>query len=164
MYIVKHCTDVIQWNITLFFLLFRESLKTMPGKLTKDSSTTALMILRPVSTRINFLSFSMEERIIFPYSLVFVNLHFIGNIHFQYFFKKFFLMFIYFWEREKKHDQGRARERGRHRIGGRLQALSCQHRAWHGARTMNKRTWAEVRRLTDWATQVCLTFSISMSS
>ena len=27
------------------------------------------------------------------------------------------------------------RERGRHRIQNRLQALSCQHRAWRGART-----------------------------
>lgn len=56
----------------------------MLGKLTKDISTTVLMILRPVPTRVNALSFSMKERIIFPHSLFFVNLHFIGNIHFQY--------------------------------------------------------------------------------
>ena len=30
---------------------------------------------------------------------------------------------------------GRVRERGRHRIWNRLQALNCQHRALHGART-----------------------------
>ena len=53
----------------------------------------------------------------------------------------FFLMFIYFWEREKyreracKQRRSRERERGRHRIGSRLQALSCQHRARHGAQT-----------------------------
>ena len=50
------------------------------------------------------------------------------------FFLFFFLMFIYFWERETEHEQGRGRER-RHRIGSRLQALSCQHRARRGART-----------------------------
>ena len=31
-------------------------------------------------------------------------------------------------ERETEHEQGRGREKGRHRIGNRLQALSCQHR------------------------------------
>ena len=42
-------------------------------------------------------------------------------------------MFIYFWHRE--HEQARGRERGRHRIRSRLQALSCQHRARHEAQT-----------------------------
>ena len=50
-----------------------------------------------------------------------------------------FLMFIYFWERETdrqtEHEWGRGRERGRHRNRGRLQALSCQHRAWREAWT-----------------------------
>ena len=45
----------------------------------------------------------------------------------------FFLMFIYFWETES--EQGRGRERGRHRIRSRLQAPSCQLRAWHRAWT-----------------------------
>ena len=36
---------------------------------------------------------------------------------------------------ETEHEQGRGRERRRHRIRSRLQALSCQHRAWHRART-----------------------------
>ena len=46
-------------------------------------------------------------------------------------------MFIYFWERETewKWWRGRERERERHRIWSRLQALSCQHRAWCGAQT-----------------------------
>ena len=39
-------------------------------------------------------------------------------------------------ERERKRDVGRrGRERGRHRIWSRLQALSCQYRAQHGAWT-----------------------------
>ena len=46
---------------------------------------------------------------------------------------------IYFWEsereRETEHKWGRGRERGRHRIWSRLQPLSCQHTARHGART-----------------------------
>ena len=41
---------------------------------------------------------------------------------------------IYF-ERGGEEESGTGRERGRHRIWSRLQALSCQHRAWCGART-----------------------------
>ena len=53
-----------------------------------------------------------------------------------YFLKKF-LVFIYFWERnrDRECEQGRGRERGRQRIWSRFQALSCQHRAPHGAWT-----------------------------
>ena len=48
----------------------------------------------------------------------------------------FFLMFIIFErERETECEQGRGRERGRHRIRDGFQALSCQHRAQHGAWT-----------------------------
>ena len=47
--------------------------------------------------------------------------------------KKIFLTFIYYWERESMSRGGA--ERGRHGIRSRLQALNCQHRAWHGART-----------------------------
>ena len=47
-----------------------------------------------------------------------------------------FLMFIYFWETEKKsNERGRGRERDTHRVWSRLQALSCQHRIQHGAQT-----------------------------
>uniref|UniRef100_A0ABI7YQP8 CARD domain-containing protein n=1 Tax=Felis catus TaxID=9685 RepID=A0ABI7YQP8_FELCA len=38
-------------------------------------------------------------------------------------------------ERETEHERGKGRERGRHRIGNRLQALSHQPRARRGART-----------------------------
>ena len=50
-------------------------------------------------------------------------------------------MFTYFWQRkrETEHEQARGRERGRHRIWNRLQALSCQHRAWGRARTHGPR-------------------------
>ena len=46
-------------------------------------------------------------------------------------------MFIYFWDRERETEceRGRGREKGRHRIWSRLQARSCQHRAWRGAWT-----------------------------
>ena len=40
-----------------------------------------------------------------------------------------FLMFIYFWDREKQSMNGGGSERGTHRIWSRLQALSSQHRA-----------------------------------
>ena len=46
----------------------------------------------------------------------------------------FFLMFIYFWDTERECKQGRDREGGRQRIWSRLQVLSYQHRARHGAR------------------------------
>ena len=60
--------------------------------------------------------------------------------------KNIFLEFIYFWDKERgwkretetdryRVQQGRCREWGRHRLWNRLQAPSCQHRAWHGAWT-----------------------------
>ena len=44
-------------------------------------------------------------------------------------------LFIFERERESEYEQGRGRERGKHRIRSRLQAPSCQHRAWCRART-----------------------------
>ena len=54
----------------------------------------------------------------------------------------FFLMFIYFifeTERDRAWTGEGQRERGRHRIWNRLQALSCQHRARRGAWTHGPR-------------------------
>ena len=72
----------------------------------------------------------------------------------------FFSTFIYFFggQRETEHERGRGRERGKHRIGNRLQALSHQPRARRGARTPGPRDrdLAEVGRLTDCATQAPL--------
>ena len=44
-------------------------------------------------------------------------------------------LIIYFWDRERQSRNGGGSERGSHRIWNRLQALSCQHRAWRGAWT-----------------------------
>ena len=44
-------------------------------------------------------------------------------------------IYLFLRQRETEHEQGRSREKGRHRIRNRLQALSCQHRARRGART-----------------------------
>ena len=63
----------------------------------------------------------------------------------------FFLSFLIFFkhlfiierQRVTEHEHGRGRERRRHRIRSRLQALSCQHRAWYGARTHKLRSGAE---------------------
>ena len=52
-------------------------------------------------------------------------------VFFYYFL--FFLMFIF--ERDRVQTGEGQRERGRHRIRSRLQALSCQHRARQGTRT-----------------------------
>ena len=57
-------------------------------------------------------------------------------------------MFIYFWEKEKERETecewGWGREIGRHRIRSRLQALSCQHSARHGAPTHKTlKSWPE---------------------
>ena len=46
----------------------------------------------------------------------------------------FFNVYLFLRQRETQHEQGRGRERGKHRIWSRLQALSCQHRARRGAR------------------------------
>ena len=66
-----------------------------------------------------------------------------------------FLMFIYFWDRERQSMNGGGSERGRHRIWNGLQALSGQHRARRGLELTDREimTWAEVGRLTNWATQ-----------
>ena len=55
--------------------------------------------------------------------------------HFIFIFNFLKILFIFERERETEYEPGRSRERGRHRIRSRLQALSCQHRAWRGART-----------------------------
>ena len=47
----------------------------------------------------------------------------------------FFNVYLFLRQRETEHERGRVRERGRHRIWNRLQALSGQHRARRGART-----------------------------
>ena len=75
---------------------------------------------------------------------------------FKNFFSMFFILFL--GQGETEHERGRGRERGRHRIVNRLQALSHQPRARHGARTHGPRNHdlAEVRRLTDCATQAPL--------
>ena len=69
----------------------------------------------------------------------------------------FFSTFIYYFlgQRETEHERGKGRERGRHRIRNRLQALSHQPRARRGAQTHRPRDrdLAEVGRLTDCATQ-----------
>ena len=73
-----------------------------------------------------------------------------------------FLIFIFIFERERDRQSvsgGRA-ERGRHRIGSRLQAPRCQHRARHGARTHELRDHdlSRSRRLSDCAIQAPLFF------
>ena len=69
------------------------------------------------------------------------------------FFSTFFILFL--GQRETEHERGRGRERGRHRIGNRLQAPSHQPGARRGAPTHGPRDCdlAEVGRLTDCATQ-----------
>ena len=66
-------------------------------------------------------------------------------------------MFIYFLrDRQSVSRREEEREGDTESEAGSIQALSCQRRAWHGAQIMNRETmtWAEVRGLTDWATQV----------
>ena len=67
----------------------------------------------------------------------------------------FFNVHLSLGQRETEHERARGRERGRHRIGNRLQALSHQPRPRRGARThgLRDRDLAEVGRLTDCATQ-----------
>ena len=44
-------------------------------------------------------------------------------------------MYSFLRDSKRQSEWGRGRESGRHRIWSRLQALSCQHRVWRGART-----------------------------
>ena len=82
------------------------------------------------------------------------------RVNFQphFFFNFFFNVYLFLGQRETEHKRGRGRERGRHRIGNRLQAPSHQPRAWRRARTHGPRDrdLAEVGRLTDCATQAPL--------
>ena len=57
-----------------------------------------------------------------------------------YFYKKYWKkIFLHLFIFDREHKWGRSRERGRHRIWSRAQALSCQHRAWCGAWTCEPR-------------------------
>ena len=47
----------------------------------------------------------------------------------------YYFLMIFFWETERQSMSGGGADRGRHRIWSRLQALSCQPRAQHGAWT-----------------------------
>ena len=83
---------------------------------------------------------------------------------FVFYLLKLFLMFIYFWKTERtEHRWGRGRERERH-THTHTESKSCS-KPWAvstepdvGLELMNCEimTWAEVRCLTDWATQVPL--------
>ena len=53
----------------------------------------------------------------------------LNNIFFIFY---FFNVYLFLRGRKTECEKGRGRERGRHRIGSMLQALSCQHRAGHG--------------------------------
>ena len=55
--------------------------------------------------------------------------------HIESFFFCFKLLFSFVRQRETEHQWGRSRERGRHRIRGMFQALSCQHWAQREAQT-----------------------------
>ena len=56
--------------------------------------------------------------------------------------KRIFFECLFIFERKTEYQQGRSQERGEQRIWNRLQALSCQHRAWCGASTHEPRDHA----------------------
>ena len=72
----------------------------------------------------------------------------------------FFLMFIYFWERENVRAWGEGAESGRHRIWSRLYAVSTEPNVGLELVNWEIMTWAEVRRLTNWATQATPPMSV----
>ena len=74
--------------------------------------------------------------------------------HWIFFF--FFLMFIYFWDRERQSMNGGGAEREgdtESEIGSRLWAVSTGPGTGLELMDCEIMTWAEVGRLTDWATQ-----------
>ena len=77
----------------------------------------------------------------FRYSFFFFFVNLVHNymtkivIHFILLFKKiFFNVYSFLRDRKTKHEQGKGRERRRHRIWSRFQTPSCQYRARRGAR------------------------------
>ena len=70
--------------------------------------------------------------------------------------KNFFLMFIYFWCRERQSMSGGGSEREgdtESEAGSRLQAVSTEPDAGLELTNREIMTWAEVGRSTDWATR-----------
>ena len=65
-------------------------------------------------------------------------------------------MCIYFWEGEKEHERGGAEREGdtESEASSRLQAVSTEPDAGLELTSLEIMTWAEVRRLTDWAIQM----------
>ena len=65
-------------------------------------------------------------------------------------------MFLFIFETETEHKQGRGREREREtepEVGSKLWALSTEPDSGVKLTDCEIMTWAEVRGLTDWATQ-----------
>ena len=64
-------------------------------------------------------------------------------------------MFIFYWETETENENGRGRERGdsESEVGSRLWAVSTEPDVGFKLTSCEIMTWAEVGRLTDWATQ-----------
>ena len=71
-----------------------------------------------------------------------------------YFKKNFFLAFIYFWDRDKAWTgEGQREGDTESETGSRLWAVSPEPDAGLELTDREIMTWAEVGRLTDWATQ-----------
>ena len=71
------------------------------------------------------------------------------------FFKKMYFVNVYLFLRDRGTEcqPGRGRERGRHKIWSRLQAVSTEPDVGLEPTDCEIMTWGEVRCLTDWATQ-----------
>ena len=80
--------------------------------------------------------------------------------------KKFFLTFIYFWDRERQRMNRGGSERGRpeSETGSRLWAVSTEPDAGLELMDHEIMTWAEVGPLTDWAPQAPQTLTFSKVS
>ena len=110
-------------------------------------ATGLLAVSSSPRTRLEFVNF-------WNYFFCFIDVYYIfwltlGLVCFFGVFKNFFFnVYLFLRRRETEHEQGRARERGRHRTQSRLQAPSCQHRARCGAQTHElwdhelSRSWA----------------------
>ena len=65
-------------------------------------------------------------------------------------------MFIYFWDRERDSawaGEGQRERETESKAGSRIWAVSAEPDAGLDLTNREIMTWAEVRRLTDWATQ-----------
>ena len=138
------CVQVLVWTpvSNSFWYIPKSGISGTYGDSTYNFSTVAPLYFLPAMKSIVLphclgyygfvVYFKLQVRILFS-RMFWPSWAPVYESDFLFFFLTFFLhLFIFDRQRETEHKWGRGRDRRRHWIRSRLQALSCQHRAWHG--------------------------------